>query len=166
MDKKQIDVTMASSGVATRPPQNIMRNPENPSIFRGNMKRSASELDLEEFLRPTMSAEILNTDNIKSLEEERIAKVRVQRTKVCGEEEAFGFYAGVHKTFEDICAGDLSFTDRVSYLSYFDFCDLIMYLFLTIKSKWKHRLWNEDLIEDPQPLLPVDNGNLTRMINT
>ncbi|KAJ4964226.1 hypothetical protein NE237_024165 [Protea cynaroides] len=75
------------------------------------MKRSASELYLEELLGP-MSPEILNTDSIERLEEERIDQFRFQRAKVCGEEEAYGFFASVHKTFEDACAGDLSFGFR------------------------------------------------------
>ncbi|KAJ4957478.1 hypothetical protein NE237_024589 [Protea cynaroides] len=94
-----------------------VRNPENPSIFSCNMKKSASELDLEEFLRPTMTPEIINTDNNSSLKEKKIDEIQVQRGKVCeDEEEANGFFAGVHqmqdKTFEDVCTGDLGFSFR------------------------------------------------------
>ncbi|XP_042496776.1 transcription factor RF2a-like [Macadamia integrifolia] len=106
MDPKQVDCIITSGGIATR-----------QSLFGGiNMKRSASELNLEEFLRN--SPEIINIDDNQSFKEERIGEIRFQRAKICGggeeeEEEADGFFADVHKSFEDVCAGDLSFGYRV-----------------------------------------------------
>ncbi|XP_043714994.1 bZIP transcription factor RISBZ4 [Telopea speciosissima] len=109
MDPKQVDCIITWGGIATRPPP-----PQNPSLLGGiNMKRSASELNLEKLL-----TEIINTDDNQSLKEERIGEVRVQRTKFNGEEEeedeeADDFFAGVHKNLVDVCAGDLNSGFRV-----------------------------------------------------
>ncbi|XP_010259867.1 PREDICTED: basic leucine zipper 9-like isoform X2 [Nelumbo nucifera] len=102
MNQKPVDELIGCD--ATRP-RNL-----NSSIFGGNMKRSASELNLEEFLRPTVASPIGDNEN-RSSKEERIGEVRVQRARISGEPDGFFSVQVQDKTFEDVCAAadDLGF---------------------------------------------------------
>ncbi|KAF8389460.1 hypothetical protein HHK36_026155 [Tetracentron sinense] len=93
---------------------------KNKWIFGSNMKRSFSELNLEEFLKPVIESE--NED--RSMKEERNGGFRVQRARVCSETNGIVVIDGEDEGFDDVCAGDLgfSFRDR-DMLDDFSSCD-------------------------------------------
>ncbi|KAF6144486.1 hypothetical protein GIB67_035347 [Kingdonia uniflora] len=84
----------------------------NTSIYCNNMKRSASELDFEEFLRPTILKE--NTGDENNNQKTKTGEFRVQRAKLIGENNHSFFGEYDDKCFQDVCAIDLtfSFADR------------------------------------------------------
>ncbi|KAF9612435.1 hypothetical protein IFM89_000183 [Coptis chinensis] len=77
----------------------------NASMFsRRNMKRSASELELEKFLRPTNELKIDDSANDKS------GETSVQKVRICRETQGFFSIQGEEKCFEDFSASDPTFT--------------------------------------------------------
>ncbi|KAF8400190.1 hypothetical protein HHK36_013486 [Tetracentron sinense] len=92
-----------------KPVQDMNAYAKNSSIFSSNMKRSESELNFEEFLKPVIDSEI-GVDKNRSSKDGRIGGIRV-----CGETDML---------FEEVCAGDLNMSFRYrDTLNSFSSCD-------------------------------------------